>query len=171
MTNIGPAHLSELGSMEAITEAKAEILAGMRPGGAAVLNRDDPRIVGLAPRVKGRIVWYGAGGGDVQVDQVTSGPGWVRCRIRDQEGEVQATIPWDGAYQALNMAAAAAVGADPLPWVLGGGEDHALVACFGGPLPAGWRIIGRVLEGPARVLVDGDEWRGYAGWQSYDELG
>jgi len=68
-------------------------------------------------------------------------------------------------------AAAAAVGADPLPWVLGGGEDHALVACFGGPLPAGWRIIGRVLEGPARVLVDGDEWRGYAGWQSYDELG
>jgi UDP-N-acetylmuramoyl-tripeptide--D-alanyl-D-alanine ligase len=110
MTNIGPAHLSELGSMEAITEAKAEILAGMRPGGVAVLNRDDPRIVGLAPRVKGRIVWYGAGGGDVQVDQVTSGPGWVRCRIRDQEGEVQATIPWDGAYQALNMAAAAAVG-------------------------------------------------------------
>lgn len=68
-------------------------------------------------------------------------------------------------------AAAAAVGADPLLWVLGGGEDHALVACFGGPLPAGWRIIGRVLEGPARVLVDGDEWRGYAGWQSYDELG
>ncbi len=68
-------------------------------------------------------------------------------------------------------AAAAAVDADPLPWVLGGGEDHALVACFGGPLPVGWRIIGRVLEGPARVLVDGDEWRGYAGWQSYDELG
>ena len=68
-------------------------------------------------------------------------------------------------------AAAAAVGVDPLPWVLGGGEDHALVACFAGAVPAGWRVIGRVLEGPARVLVDGDEWRGYAGWQSYDELG
>ncbi len=68
-------------------------------------------------------------------------------------------------------AAAAAVGTDPLPWVLGGGEDHALVACFGGPVPAGWRVIGRVLEGPARVLVDGDEWRGYAGWQSYNGLG
>jgi len=68
-------------------------------------------------------------------------------------------------------AAAAAVGVDPLPWVLGGGEDHALVACFAGAVPAGWRVIGRVLEGPARVLVDGEEWRGYAGWQSYDELG
>ncbi len=68
-------------------------------------------------------------------------------------------------------AAAAAVGADTLPWVLGGGEDHALVACFAGSVPAGWRVIGRVIEGPARVLVDGEEWRGYAGWQSYDELG
>ncbi len=29
-------------------------------------------------------------------------------------------------------AAAAAVGADPWHWVLGGGEDHALVACFAG---------------------------------------
>ncbi|OSC22986.1 thiamine-phosphate kinase [Mycobacterium vulneris] len=64
-------------------------------------------------------------------------------------------------------AAAAAVGADPWHWVLGGGEDHALVACFAGPAPAGWRIIGRVLHGPARVLVDDQEWSGYAGWQSY----
>ncbi|MGO9386399.1 MAG: thiamine-phosphate kinase [Mycobacterium sp.] len=64
-------------------------------------------------------------------------------------------------------AAAAAVGADPWPWVLTGGEDHALVACFAGPPPTGWRVIGRVLGGPARVLVDGREWRGYAGWQSY----
>jgi thiamine-monophosphate kinase len=65
-------------------------------------------------------------------------------------------------------AAAAAVGADAWSWVLGGGEDHALVACFAGPAPAGWRVIGRVLDGPARVLVDGAEWRGYAGWQSFE---
>jgi thiamine-monophosphate kinase len=65
-------------------------------------------------------------------------------------------------------AAAAAAGADPWSWVLGGGEDHALVACFAGPAPAGWRIIGRVLEGRGEVLVDGKEWTGHAGWQSYD---
>ncbi|OMC54638.1 thiamine-phosphate kinase [Mycobacterium sp. IS-836] len=64
-------------------------------------------------------------------------------------------------------AAAAAVGADPWSWVLAGGEDHALAACFAGPAPAGWRVVGRVLDGPARVLVDGAEWSGYAGWQSY----
>ncbi|MGE2814214.1 thiamine-phosphate kinase [Mycobacterium heidelbergense] len=64
-------------------------------------------------------------------------------------------------------AAAAAVGADPWSWVLAGGEDHALAACFAGAAPAGWRVVGRVLDGPARVLVDGAEWSGYAGWQSY----
>ena len=64
-------------------------------------------------------------------------------------------------------AAASAAGVDAWQWVLGGGEDHALAGCFAGPLPAGWRVIGRVLDGPAGVLVDGREWRGYAGWQSY----
>ena len=64
--------------------------------------------------------------------------------------------------------AAAVVGADPWSWVLGGGEDHALIASFPGPVPPGWRVIGRVIDGPARVLVDGQEWDGYAGWQSFD---
>ena len=64
-------------------------------------------------------------------------------------------------------AAAAAAGADPWAWVLGGGEDHAMVACFGGAPPAGWRVIGRVVDGPARVLVDGKEWDGHAGWRSF----
>jgi thiamine-monophosphate kinase len=63
--------------------------------------------------------------------------------------------------------AAAAVGADPWAWVLGGGEDHALVATFRAPPPMGWRVIGRVVDGPPRVLVDGDTWHGNPGWQSY----
>ncbi|OBF32779.1 thiamine-phosphate kinase [Mycolicibacterium peregrinum] len=64
--------------------------------------------------------------------------------------------------------AATAVGADPWEWVLGGGEDHALAATFPGALPPGWRAVGRVSEGPARVLVDGAPWAGNAGWQSFD---
>jgi thiamine-monophosphate kinase len=65
------------------------------------------------------------------------------------------------------LSAAEAAGVDARAWVLGGGEDHALVAAFAGPAPAGWRVIGHVLDGPARVLVDGAEWDGYAGWQSF----
>jgi thiamine-monophosphate kinase len=63
--------------------------------------------------------------------------------------------------------AAAKVGADAWAWVLGGGEDHALVATFPASPPDGWRPIGRVLDGPPRVLVDGDTWRGNPGWQSF----
>ena len=64
-------------------------------------------------------------------------------------------------------AAGAAVTMSPLVWVLGGGEDHSLVATFSGSPPAGWRVIGRVLDGPARVLVDGERWHGDTGWQSF----
>jgi len=64
-------------------------------------------------------------------------------------------------------AAGAALGVDPSDWVLGGGEDHSLVATFPGPPPPGWRVLGRVLDGPAGVLLDGQKWHGTPGWQSF----
>ena len=67
-------------------------------------------------------------------------------------------------------AAAGAAGADPWPLVLAGGEDHALVACFPGPPPPGWRVIGAVRAGAAAVLVDGEPWTGPTGWQSFPEV-
>jgi thiamine-monophosphate kinase len=55
---------------------------------------------------------------------------------------------------------AAALGADPLAWVLTGGEDHALVATFpaSAALPAGWSAIGQVREAGVEpgVLVSGE---------------
>ncbi|UXA19725.1 thiamine-phosphate kinase [Mycobacterium sp. SMC-4] len=65
--------------------------------------------------------------------------------------------------------AARAVGVDPRQWVLGGGEDHALVATFAAELPPRWRRIGTVLprDGAARLTVDGAQWGGAPGWQSY----
>jgi len=52
---------------------------------------------------------------------------------------------------------AAALGGDPLAWVLTGGEDHALVATFppGAQLPGGWVRIGTVDAGAPGVRVDG----------------
>ncbi len=54
---------------------------------------------------------------------------------------------------------AAAMNADPLRFVLTGGDDHALVATFPGEreLPDGWIAIGRVVdgEGTTPVTVDG----------------
>jgi len=61
--------------------------------------------------------------------------------------------------------AAAAFNADPLLWVLGGGDDHALLATFppGTPLPEGFVAVGEVTAGEPGVLVDGEPWTGPAG--------
>lgn len=59
---------------------------------------------------------------------------------------------------------AGALGADPLTWVLTGGEDHALVAAFPPEveLPQRWQVIGAVHEGSG-VTVAGEPFEGPAG--------
>ncbi|HXU98505.1 MAG TPA: thiamine-phosphate kinase [Jiangellaceae bacterium] len=60
--------------------------------------------------------------------------------------------------------AAAAIGAEPLDWILTGGDDNALVATFPAevPLPEPWRVVGRVSAGEG-VTVDGEPYEGDAG--------
>jgi thiamine-monophosphate kinase len=64
--------------------------------------------------------------------------------------------------------AAQALGTDPYQWVLGGGEDHALVATFpdGTTLPDGFTPIGKVVDGSG-VTVDGKPHKGPAGWDHF----
>lgn len=64
---------------------------------------------------------------------------------------------------------ASALGADALHWVLTGGDDHALLACFpaGVALPAGWTELGVVRQGRG-VTVDGDAYDVFpAGWEHF----
>jgi thiamine-monophosphate kinase len=56
------------------------------------------------------------------------------------------------------VSTAAAFGADPMAWILAGGDDHAFVATFPPKkrLPAGFVAIGKVREDSiGEVLVDG----------------
>jgi thiamine-monophosphate kinase len=66
---------------------------------------------------------------------------------------------------------ASALGADPLSWVLTGGEDHALVATVPpfGDLPEGWRKIGVVTMPGSGVTVDGEEYRHSGGWEHWQQ--
>lgn len=63
---------------------------------------------------------------------------------------------------------ATALGADPMVWVLVGGEDHALVATFPAatPVPDGWIAIGSVDRGSG-VTVDGQPHGGAGGWEHW----
>ena len=63
ITTIEPVHLEFFPSVEAIADAKAEIFQGIEPGGAAVINRDNPHFARLQKQAKaadvGRIVSFG----------------------------------------------------------------------------------------------------------------
>lgn len=66
------------------------------------------------------------------------------------------------------QAVGAAVGADPVQFILGGGDDHALLATFGSidAVPAGWSVVGEVLAGDG-VTVDGAPYAGPTGWTHF----
>ena len=63
---------------------------------------------------------------------------------------------------------ARALAADPVQWLLAGGEDHALAATFPPDvdLPMAWSVVGRVEAGEG-VLVNGAEWAGPGGWRTF----
>jgi len=65
-------------------------------------------------------------------------------------------------------AVAAATGADPLSFVLSGGDDHSLLATFpsAASVPEGWTVIGSVSEGDG-VTVDGAAYEGEQGWTHF----
>src|SRR6202795_3574033 len=63
ITTVEPVHLEFFAGIEAIADAKAELFAGVEPGGAVVLNRDNSQFARLERRAKelgiGRIVSFG----------------------------------------------------------------------------------------------------------------
>ena len=66
------------------------------------------------------------------------------------------------------QAVGSALGVDPMQFILGGGDDHAILATFpaGTEMPDGFTVIGRVSEG-AGVTVDGSAYDGPAGWAHF----
>ncbi|MGY2085029.1 UDP-N-acetylmuramoyl-tripeptide--D-alanyl-D-alanine ligase [Blastococcus sp. SYSU DS0539] len=57
--NVGSAHLGEFGSPEGIAQAKGELVEALPDDGTAVLNADDPRVIGMAPRTRARVLATG----------------------------------------------------------------------------------------------------------------
>jgi UDP-N-acetylmuramoyl-tripeptide--D-alanyl-D-alanine ligase len=64
VTAIAPAHIETLGSEEAIADAKAEVFAGLQPGGTAVIPADSvhfPRLLAAAERQGAEVLAFGRG--------------------------------------------------------------------------------------------------------------
>jgi UDP-N-acetylmuramoyl-tripeptide--D-alanyl-D-alanine ligase len=59
ITNVGPAHLGKLGSLEAIASAKAELFEGLSAASIAVVNLEDPLLAPYADRLSCQVLTFG----------------------------------------------------------------------------------------------------------------
>jgi UDP-N-acetylmuramoyl-tripeptide--D-alanyl-D-alanine ligase len=145
ITAIAPAHIENLGSEEAIADAKAEIFEGLEPDGIAIIPNDTQhrdRLVKAARRHADRIVTFGGGDADVHAIHAVaadSGGSLISAALLDRE--ITFTISQRGEHWVSNalavLAAVEALGEDvavaalalaDLGGLKGRGERHVIEA-------------------------------------------
>ena len=110
--NVGTAHIEFFGSQERIARAKAEMVDGVKPGGAAILNADDPLVIGMrARRDDIAVISFGvSASASVTAREIAVAPGGgSRFILQTPEGEAEVKLPLIGRHNVYNALAAAAV--------------------------------------------------------------
>lgn len=111
--NVGTAHIEFFGSSEGIAEAKAEILDGLKPGGTAILNADDSRVIKMQERRSD--VSYLKFGIDAESDitainldsrEIST----THFDLLTPQGKASVKLPLIGKHNVYNALAAAAAG-------------------------------------------------------------
>ena len=110
--NVLPVHVEHLGSIENVAKAKAELIEGMKAGGTAILNADDPRVMSMQSLSKGPVLTYGIENtADVRAMNISfSGFGATKFELSTPEGTAAVEFPLNGKHNISNALAAAAVG-------------------------------------------------------------
>jgi UDP-N-acetylmuramoyl-tripeptide--D-alanyl-D-alanine ligase len=108
VTNIGPVHLELLGTIEAIAEAKGEILEGVGDEGIAVIPADEDA---LEPHLDDRLetITFGPGG-EVFAESSTSDGRSMRATIVSPAGTAGFEFPFGERYNLTNALCAIAIG-------------------------------------------------------------
>ena len=112
LTNIGDAHIENLGSRDNTLRAKSEIFHGMTPEGLAILNGDDELLRTLSGDLEQKIVWYGEGAECnyrcVRLDE--GAEDHMDLEAVTPWGDWSARVPGFGHYMLYPVLSAAAVG-------------------------------------------------------------
>ena len=113
VTGVGPAHLEMFGSVEAVADAKAELVEALPAEGTAVLNADDHRVRAMEARTRASVISFGlAEDADVRAEDLVLDPsGRPAFTLRLPSGTERVELPFPGEHMAVNACAAAAVGA------------------------------------------------------------
>ena len=109
--SVGHAHAGEFGGLDEVARAKGELPAALPPGGVALLNADDPRVLAMAERTAARVVTFGLRpGATVRADGVTLGrDGRPAFTLVTLAGTAPVRLRLLGAHNVLNALAAAAI--------------------------------------------------------------
>ncbi len=112
VTNIGPAHLERAGSMERISQAKAELVEALPSDGAAILNYDDPLVREMADKTQARVVYYGLSPkADLWASDIQGmGLEGIRFRLHYGTETIHLRVPLLGRHSVHTALRAAAVG-------------------------------------------------------------
>ena len=129
VTNVGPVHLERLGTLEAVAEAKAELVEALPGDGVAILNYDDERVRAMARLTRARVFFYGLDpAADLWADDIQSqGLDGVRFRLHYQGEALHVQVPLLGRHSVHTSLRAAAVGlAEGMAWdhILQGLQDR-----------------------------------------------
>ena len=110
-TNVAEAHLGFFASVEAIADAKAEILEGATASSLLVANADDERITARVGRFAGRVVTFGLErAADVRASAIVDrGIAGTTAQVATPRGRVEMTTPLVGRGNLANVLAATAV--------------------------------------------------------------
>jgi len=110
--NVGTAHIEFFGSRARIARAKAEMVDGVKPGGVAILNADDPLVIGMRERRDDvAVISFGVESvASVRARDIAVAPsGGSRFILGTPEGEAEVKMPLIGRHNVYNALAAAAV--------------------------------------------------------------
>ncbi|MGV8855405.1 MAG: UDP-N-acetylmuramoyl-tripeptide--D-alanyl-D-alanine ligase [Devosia sp.] len=114
ITTVAAAHLEAFGSLEGIARAKAEIFAGLEPGGTLVLNADHPQLGVLLEQARAdgisNIVTYGeARGADWQILAIETAADKSFASIEHAGERHSLVLSVPGRHMVANATAALAV--------------------------------------------------------------
>ena len=112
ITNVGRAHIGEVGSIEGIAKAKSELVKAIQPSGVVVLNADDERVIAMREFTEATVFTYGfSSTADVRAENLQlTAYGSYTFELVYRGERIPASIPMLGEHNVLNALAAAAVG-------------------------------------------------------------
>jgi UDP-N-acetylmuramoyl-tripeptide--D-alanyl-D-alanine ligase len=109
VTNVGPAHLEKLGSLDGVARAKGELFSSMREDAVSVVNGDDPRVAAMPCRPRRRVVFGSAEDTLVRlVGRDPAGPDGQIVTLAIAGERIDVPTRFIGAHNAINVTAAAA---------------------------------------------------------------